>query len=160
MGGVYDRPRVLVIRTEKDEGDCVRLAVKDTGVGIPQQEMARLFDSFYTTKSDGMGIGLSVSRSIIESHHGRLWAEQEDGPGALFCFCIPVNFAGMRAPGKPADRARSGLPGAFVRDPLCGFSCRGSKSFCDSARQLIRHKFGHIAIGAHAVGMRLVGRSG
>ena len=74
MGGVYDRPRVLVIRTEKDEGDCVRLAVKDTGVGIPQQEMARLFDSFYTTKSDGMGIGLSVSRSIIESHHGRLWA--------------------------------------------------------------------------------------
>jgi K+-sensing histidine kinase KdpD len=47
-----------------------------------------------------MGIGLSVSRSIIESHHGRLWAEQEDGPGALFCFCIPVNFAGMRTPTK------------------------------------------------------------
>jgi hypothetical protein len=55
MGGVYDRPRVLVIRTEKDEGDCVRLAVKDTGVGIPQQEMARLFDSFYSTRVTGWG---------------------------------------------------------------------------------------------------------
>jgi signal transduction histidine kinase len=55
MSGVYDRPRMLVIRTERDEGDCVRLMVQDTGVGITQQELERLFDAFYTTKSDGTG---------------------------------------------------------------------------------------------------------
>ena len=53
------------------------------------QSMDKLFDAFYTTKSDGMGIGLSVSRSIIERHHGRLWAEPNDGPGATFSFSIP-----------------------------------------------------------------------
>jgi signal transduction histidine kinase len=51
--------------------------------------MDRLFDSFYTTKNDGMGIGLSVSRSIIASHHGRLWATPNEGPGATFSFSIP-----------------------------------------------------------------------
>jgi signal transduction histidine kinase len=63
MSGTDDRPRELVIRTERDECDCVRLTVKDTGVGITPKDMERLFEAFYTTKSDGMGIGLSVSRS-------------------------------------------------------------------------------------------------
>jgi signal transduction histidine kinase len=53
--------------------------------------MTKLLDAFYTTKSDGMGIGLSVSRSIIERHHGRLWAKPNDGPGATFLFSIPVS---------------------------------------------------------------------
>ena len=57
--------------------------------GVDAQSMDKLFDAFYTTKSDGMGIGLSVSRSIIERHHGRLWAEPNDGPGATFSFSIP-----------------------------------------------------------------------
>ncbi len=92
MSGVEDRPRVLVIRTEKDEGDGVRLTVRDSGVGKPPQDMERLFDDFYTTKSDGIGMGLSVSRSIIESHGGRLWATPNDGPRAKFSFSIPSKF--------------------------------------------------------------------
>ena len=89
MSGVDDRPRQLVIRTERDEEDRVRLSVRDTGVGFEPQGVDRLFDAFYTTKSGGMGIGLSVSRSIIESHKGRLWATPNDGPGATFSFSIP-----------------------------------------------------------------------
>jgi signal transduction histidine kinase len=89
MSGVDDRPRQLVIRTERAEQDRVRLSVRDTGVGFEPQGVDRLFDAFYTTKSSGMGIGLSVSRSIIESHKGRLWATPNDGPGATFSFSIP-----------------------------------------------------------------------
>jgi signal transduction histidine kinase len=95
MGGVDDRPRKLVVRTERDGGDCVRLSVQDTGVGFAPQEVGRLFEAFYTTKSGGMGIGLSVSRSIIESHHGRLWATPNDGPGATFSFSIPHASRGV-----------------------------------------------------------------
>jgi len=89
MAGVDDRPRQLLIRTEQENGDRVRVSVRDAGVGVDPQSMNKLFDAFYTTKSDGMGIGLSVSRSIIERHHGRLWAEPNDGPGATFSFSIP-----------------------------------------------------------------------
>jgi signal transduction histidine kinase len=89
MSAVDDRPRQLLIRTDGDEDDHVRLIVKDAGVGFAPQAADRLFESFYTTKNDGMGIGLSVSRSIIESHHGRLWATPNSGPGATFSFSIP-----------------------------------------------------------------------
>jgi signal transduction histidine kinase len=89
MSGVDDRPRQLVIRTERDEDDQVRLTVQDAGVGFDQQNVDRLFDTFYTTKNGGMGIGLSISRSIIASHHGHLWAAPNDGPGATFSFSIP-----------------------------------------------------------------------
>jgi PAS domain S-box-containing protein len=89
MSSIDDRPRQLVIRTEREEDDRVRLSVQDAGVGFKPQDEERLFDAFYTTKSGGMGIGLSVSRSIIESHHGRLWATPNDGRGATFSFSIP-----------------------------------------------------------------------
>jgi len=90
MRSVEDRPRRLVIRTQRDEDGCVRLTVTDAGAGIEPQALDRLFDAFYTTKSDGMGIGLSISRSIIERHRGRLWAApNDDGPGATFSFSIP-----------------------------------------------------------------------
>lgn len=89
MSSVDDRPRQLLIRTERDEGDRVRLTVQDAGYGFDPQAVDRLFEGFYTTKNDGMGIGLSVSRSIIESHHGRLWATLNTGPGATFSFSIP-----------------------------------------------------------------------
>ena len=89
MVGVDDRPRQLLIRTVREDGDRVRVSVRDAGMGLDRQSMDKLFDAFYTTKSDGMGIGLSVSRSIVERHHGRLWAEPNDGPGATFSFSIP-----------------------------------------------------------------------
>ena len=89
MSTIYDRPRQLLIRTEQDADGGVRLSVQDAGRGLEPESMNRLFEAFYTTKSDGMGIGLSVSRSIIENHHGRLWATPNDGPGATFSFSIP-----------------------------------------------------------------------
>jgi signal transduction histidine kinase len=94
MTGVDDRPRHLLIRTEREGRDRVRVSVRDTGVGVDAESMHRLFDAFYTTKRDGMGIGLSVSRSIIERHQGRLWAEPNDGPGVTFSFSIPAAAAG------------------------------------------------------------------
>jgi PAS domain S-box-containing protein len=89
MSNVDDRPRQLLIRTEQEEENRVRLSVQDSGVGFDLQGVDRLFEAFYTTKSSGMGIGLSISRSIIESHRGRLWAVPNDGPGATFAFSVP-----------------------------------------------------------------------
>jgi PAS domain S-box-containing protein len=90
MSGIDDRPRALMIRTARDDGDRLRVVVQDAGGGFDPETRDRLFDAFYTTKSSGMGIGLSVSRSIIEQHQGRLWAEpNDDGPGATFSFSIP-----------------------------------------------------------------------
>ena len=88
MSAVDDRPRQLVIRTERED-DRARLTVQDVGVGIEPNGVDKVFEPFYTTKTGGMGIGLSVSRSIIERHHGRLWATPNDGPGAAFSFSIP-----------------------------------------------------------------------
>jgi signal transduction histidine kinase len=93
MRTVDDRPRHLLLRTERD-ADRVRLTVQDTGVGFDARDAEQLFDAFYTTKAGGMGIGLAVSRSIIEAHHGRLWAESHDGPGAVFSFSIPLSPQG------------------------------------------------------------------
>jgi PAS domain S-box-containing protein len=89
MSAVEDRPRQLLVRTEQEENGHVRLSVQDAGGGFAPESADRLFETFYTTKSQGMGIGLSVSRSIIESHHGRLWATLNNGPGATFSFSIP-----------------------------------------------------------------------
>jgi signal transduction histidine kinase len=89
MVDVPDRPRQLLIRTVREDDDRVRVSVRDAGVGVDPENMNKLLGAFYTTKDDGMGIGLSVSRSIIERHHGRLWAEPNDGPGATFSFSIP-----------------------------------------------------------------------
>ena len=89
MNTVDDRPRDLLIRTERDEEDSVRLSVKDAGVGFDPHTMKKLFEAFYSTKDAGMGVGLAVSRSIIENHHGRLWAALNDGPGATISFSVP-----------------------------------------------------------------------
>jgi PAS domain S-box-containing protein len=104
MNGVEDRPRQLTIRTERDGGDGVRLTVQDVGVGFEPQALNSLFEAFYTTKSSGMGIGLSVSRSIIESHNGHIWAASNDGPGATFAFSIPCATEVVDAGGLGAGR--------------------------------------------------------
>jgi len=101
MSSVDDRPRELVIATQADGENRVRLKVRDTGVGLQPDGADKLFEAFYTTKNNGMGIGLFVSRSIIESHHGRLWASPNDGPGATFSFSIPSGFAGVTGAHKP-----------------------------------------------------------
>jgi len=90
MAGVDGRPRELLIKTEREQGDHVRVTIRDAGGGLPPQSLDSLFDAFYTTKTGGMGVGLFVSRSIIERHQGRLWAEPNEGsPGATFSFSIP-----------------------------------------------------------------------
>jgi PAS domain S-box-containing protein len=106
MKNVDSRPRWLLIRTEPDGGDCVRLSVRDAGAGFEPESVERLFEPFYTTKSDGMGIGLSVSRSIVERHNGRLWAVPNKGPGVTFSFSIPRRpVAAMSADRVGAVRA-------------------------------------------------------
>ena len=92
MSAVSDRPKELLVKTEREESaGSLRLSVKDAGVGITPEIEEKLFEAFYTTKDDGMGIGLSVSRSIMESHQGRLWATRNDGPGSTFSFSMPCN---------------------------------------------------------------------
>jgi PAS domain S-box-containing protein len=92
MSAVNDRPKELLVKTEREESaGSLRLSVKDAGVGITPEIEEKLFEAFYTTKDDGMGIGLSVSRSIMESHQGRLWATRNDGPGSTFSFSMPCN---------------------------------------------------------------------
>jgi C4-dicarboxylate-specific signal transduction histidine kinase len=89
MSTVGVRLRELVITTEDGEADQVRVAVKDAGTGLAPESIERIFDAFYTTKSGGMGMGLSVSRSIVQNHGGRLWAEPNDGSGTTFQFTVP-----------------------------------------------------------------------
>jgi PAS domain S-box-containing protein len=93
MRDVHDRPRLLLIKTERGDGKNIQLTVRDTGIGFAPDAAHRLFESFYTTKGDGMGIGLSISRSIIEAHGGRLWASANDGPGSSFAFSIPHDYS-------------------------------------------------------------------
>jgi PAS domain S-box-containing protein len=90
LADVDDRPRTVLLSTGREADDRVRLSVRDAGVGLDPEIVDRLFGAFFTTKSGGMGIGLFVSHSIIERHHGRLWAEpNDDGPGTTFSFSIP-----------------------------------------------------------------------
>ncbi len=89
MREVGDGPRELVIRTQNDEGGQVRVTVRDSGIGLDPGSMEQMFETFYTTKVGGMGMGLSICRSIIQSHEGRLWAVANDGPGATFQFTVP-----------------------------------------------------------------------
>ena len=89
MSTVDNRPRELLIRTERDEENRVRLSVRDSGVGLTPPAADKIFEAFCSTKTDGMGIGLSISRSIIEAHQGQIWATLNDGPGCTFSFAIP-----------------------------------------------------------------------
>ena len=111
MSEVNDRPRNLLVKADREHDGSARLTVTDAGVGLHPQTAERLFDAFYTSKTDGMGIGLSVSRSIIESHGGKIWAETNDGPGATFSFSIPR---------QAADAGDEGTAGAILTRPTRG----------------------------------------
>jgi len=93
MAEVRDRAKEIVVSTMLEATGYVRVAVKDAGDGIDPASAEKLFTPFYTTKSNGMGIGLSVSRTIVEQHQGRLWAEQNDGPGSTFSYSVPSTLA-------------------------------------------------------------------
>jgi PAS domain S-box-containing protein len=84
--------RRITIRTACEGKDNVEVAVEDSGPGIPSERLPLLFDSFFTTKTHGMGLGLSIVRSIVEAHGGRIWAENNSGRGACFRFTLPVNW--------------------------------------------------------------------
>ena len=89
MQPIRDRPRELVIRSEQHDAQQVRVTVSDIGVGFSADCEDRLFNTFFTTKSNGMGMGLSICRSIVQNHGGRLWASANDGPGTSFHFTLP-----------------------------------------------------------------------
>jgi signal transduction histidine kinase len=91
MKELTDRPRELLIKSRLHESGKVLVGVRDSGVGLDPQSMDRLFEAFYTTKPDGMGMGLSISRSIIETHGGRLWATANGDHGATFQFTLPTD---------------------------------------------------------------------
>jgi signal transduction histidine kinase len=95
MSGVNEGSRQLLIRTGKDASGEILVTVQDSGPGLSTESFDHLFDEFYTTKPDGMGMGLSICRSIVEAHDGRLWAVPHDGPGATFQFALPIH--GTRA---------------------------------------------------------------
>ena len=91
MSGMSEGPRELLIATVKSESGDVLVAVRDSGPGLEPIALERLFEAFYTTKPDGLGLGLSICRSIIEAHGGRLWASANTPRGAVFQFTLPVD---------------------------------------------------------------------
>jgi PAS domain S-box-containing protein len=97
MSETGGRTRLILIRTELSAGGHVQLSVEDAGVGLSSDNMERIFDAFYTTKQDGMGIGLSVSRSIVENHDGRLWARANEEQGVTVSFTLPPYVGGHGA---------------------------------------------------------------
>jgi PAS domain S-box-containing protein len=94
MSSVEERPRELVIRTQEVEDDQVGVMVQDSGIGLDPMSMEQIFDAFYTTKREGIGMGLSISRSIVQNHGGRLWATTNEGSGATFQFTLSRHGAG------------------------------------------------------------------
>jgi signal transduction histidine kinase len=91
MESVTDRPRELAIRSHQVDRGQLLVSVMDHGVGISPEDADRLFNAFFTTKPGGMGIGLSICRSIVEAHGGRLSASRNQGPGATFQFVLPLH---------------------------------------------------------------------
>ena len=116
MSMVDDRPRELLISTVRDGDDQVRLSVRDAGVGAKAEQLAQIFDAFYTTKPEGMGVGLSISRSIIEFHGGHISAASNEGAGLTFSFSVPVtSFLPAGAGDGGPDRDSAGAVPVFQK---------------------------------------------
>jgi C4-dicarboxylate-specific signal transduction histidine kinase len=95
MAPITDRPREILIRSQQYETGQVHVAVQDSGIGIDSETVERLFGAFFTTKPSGMGMGLSISRSIIRAHGGKLWVSSNPDHGAAFQFTVPTNGSGV-----------------------------------------------------------------
>ena len=91
MAGLPEEKRQVVVRTGPANNGTVKIAVADSGPGIPVDSVPKLFEPFFTTKKEGMGMGLSIARTIVEAHHGQIWAENNGGVGATFYFTVPVD---------------------------------------------------------------------
>ncbi len=90
MDDVAAERRTLILETSIGEAGTVQIAVRDSGVGLDPEHADRIFEPFYTTKSQGMGMGLAINRSIVEAHGGRLWAVPNADQGATFAFTLPA----------------------------------------------------------------------
>jgi signal transduction histidine kinase len=87
-----NRTRELIIKSQRGENEQLRVSVSDTGVGLPSRQVDQVFNAFFTTKPHGTGMGLRISRSIVESHGGRLWAADNSPPGSSFYFTLPTKI--------------------------------------------------------------------
>jgi PAS domain S-box-containing protein len=103
MSSVSDRERQLVIITGNGDPQYVQVTVRDSGTGLDSDKITKIFEAFYTTKSGGMGMGLSICRSILQNHGGRLWATANEGPGASFYFTLPKHQDENQKAGAAAD---------------------------------------------------------
>jgi signal transduction histidine kinase len=106
MGEVSDGSREMVIRTSEAESGGVIVAVSDSGPGLPPANLAHIFEAFYTTKSNGLGMGLSICRSIVDAHGGRLWAMPNKPRGAVFCMMLPTGEKSPESPEPTEAKAR------------------------------------------------------
>jgi signal transduction histidine kinase len=91
--------RELAITSQRGDGEELLVSVSDTGVGLPPHDADRIFKAFFTTKEGGLGMGLSISRSIVEAHGGRLWATPNKPHGAVFCMMLPIGEQSLEKPG-------------------------------------------------------------
>jgi PAS domain S-box-containing protein len=90
MAGMPEERRRVIVRTGRGDNGSVKIAVADSGAGIPEDRLPKLFEPFFTTKKDGMGMGLSIARTIVEAHFGKIWAENNSAGGATFYFTVPI----------------------------------------------------------------------
>src|ERR1019366_5023210 len=117
MASVNDRPRELLIRSRAYNSEQVLVEVRDSGVGVDPERIEQLFNPFFATKADGMGMGLSICRSIIEAHGGRVWASPNAGPGTIFQFTLPAHRADAAQPEGTARHAQAGADFPAARLP-------------------------------------------
>jgi signal transduction histidine kinase len=110
MASVSDRPRKLLIRSLQHDRHQVAVAVQDSGTGIDPRHLDHLFNAFFTTKAGGMGIGLSICRSIIEAHGGRIWAARSEGHGATFHLALPTLVSELNCASRDAGNVLAFRP--------------------------------------------------